>query len=627
MTTWNKNRYLNGYLINSKLFSTRKQRMIAFYTAQLSNLRENQVLLQKSYNKTSTYRLVLLIAGLIIQIQAFRFNLLLGGLSLVAFVFGFYYLVKYHEKTEENLLQNENQQDLLKYELDALSNIGNKKYDNGEKIKDPHHLFSADLDLFGENSLFQLVNRAKTKLGKEMLESAMLNIETDENIIKNKQEAVKELSSKTEWRLAFLASLINISQVQAETANEIAHIPNPPKLQLRQFIKIYGFMLPFLWILFFIVFYFLKFEGIGYGLGVFILFNFFINGINSKITEPYLEQIAVTGRALQSFSRAAELIANEHFESQVLQLALQEFPKADLQSKNPIEEFALIIKKLDMRKNLMASLFLISAKPFVPIETIKLENWLVKNPKFFQEIFSTIGIFEYYASLATLSFNHKDWAFPETHLDSSKSIEAKLVGHPLIKGHQTVGNDFVLGEKNRVNLITGSNMSGKSTFLRTLGINLILANLGGPVFAENFKYRLGMIPVCYMRITDSINENASTFKAEIERIKLVLEALKTKDKYIFLIDEMLRGTNSEDKLKGSMALFEKLIKEGATALIATHDLRLSEISDKYVDKVKNFYFEYSTENGELFFDYKIKEGVCKSFNASLLLASIGLKID
>jgi hypothetical protein len=601
--------------------------MIAFYTAQLANLRENQALLQKTYNKTSTYRLLLLIAGLSIIIQAFRFNLLLGGLTLIAFIFGFYFLVKYHEKTEENLLQNKNQQELWMYELDTLNHIENKKYDNGEKIKDPQHLFSADLDLFGENSLFQLVNRAKTKLGKEMLSNAMLNIETDENLLKQKQEAVKEVSAKTEWRLAFLASLINISQIQAETANEIAHIPNPPKLQLRQFIKVYGLILPFLWVIFFVVFYFLKFEGIAYGLGAFILFNFFINGINNKITEPYLEQIAVTGRALQSFSKAAELIANEHFDSKVLQVALQEFPKADLQSKNPIEEFALIIKKLDMRKNLMASLFLISARPFVPIETLKLENWLVKNPKFFHEIFSTISIFEYYASMATLNFNHTDWAFPEALTDSSRSIDAKLVGHPLIKGHQTVGNDFFLNENNRVNLITGSNMSGKSTFLRTLGINLILANLGGPVFAKKFKYRLGMIPVCYMRITDSINENASTFKAEIERIKLVLRALQTKDKYIFLIDEMLRGTNSEDKLKGSMALFEKLVNEGAIALIATHDLRLSEISEKYAEKVKNFYFEYSTEHGELFFDYKLKEGVCKSFNASLLLASIGLKID
>jgi hypothetical protein len=601
--------------------------MIAFYTAQLASLREKQTLLQKKYNKTSTYRLLLLIAGLSIIIQAFRFNLLLGGLTLIAFIFGFYVLVKYHEKMEENLLQNKNQQELIKFELDALSNNENKNYDNGEKNKDAHHLFSADLDLFGENSLFQLVNRAKTKLGKELLGSAMLNIESDENLLKNKQVAVKELSSKTEWRLAFLASLINISQIQAETANNIAHIPNPPKLQLRQFIKVYGLILPFLWVIFFVVFYFLKFEGIGYALGAFILFNFFINGINNKITEPYLEQIGVTGRALQSFSKAAELIANEHFDSNVLQVALQEFPKVDLQSKNPIEEFALIIKKLDMRKNLMASLFLISARPFVPIETLKLENWLVKNPKFFHEIFSTISIFEYYASLATLNFNHTDWAFPEALMDSSRCIDAKLVGHPLIIGHQTVGNDFFLNENNRVNLITGSNMSGKSTFLRTLGINLILANLGGPVFAEKFKYRLGMIPVCYMRITDSINENASTFKAEIERIKLVLKALQTKDKYIFLIDEMLRGTNSEDKLKGSMALFEKLVKEGATALIATHDLRLSEISEKYAEKVKNFYFEYSTEHGELFFDYKIKEGVCKSFNASFLLASIGLKID
>jgi DNA mismatch repair ATPase MutS len=197
----------------------------------------------------------------------------------------------------------------------------------------------------------------------------------------------------------------------------------------------------------------------------------------------------------------------------------------------------------------------------------------------------------------------------------------------LIKVHQTICNDFELTKHNQVNLITGSNMSGKSTFLRTIGMNLILANMGAPVFAEKLDLRLGMEPICYMRITDSIYENASTFKAEIERIKLVLQALKNDKLHIFLIDEMLRGTNSEDKLKGSMALFEKLVNENAIALLATHDLRLSEISAKYTDKVKNFYFEYSTAHGELIFDYLIKEGVCKSFNASLLLEAIGLKMN
>ena len=129
-----------------------------------------------------------------------------------------------------------------------------------------------------------------------------------------------------------------------------------------------------------------------------------------------------------------------------------------------------------------------------------------------------------------------------------------------------------------------------------------------------------------MRIKDSIQQNASTFKAEIERIKLVLAAINNNENALFLIDEMLRGTNSEDKLAGSMALLEKIVSSKAYAMVATHDLRMTEISEKYPDSVKNYYFEYATENGELLFDYLIKEGVCKSFNASLLLKSIGLPI-
>lgn len=169
-------------------------------------------------------------------------------------------------------------------------------------------------------------------------------------------------------------------------------------------------------------------------------------------------------------------------------------------------------------------------------------------------------------------------------------------------------------------------MSGKSTFLRTVGLNIILAYAGCPVFAKKMNISFGIKLICYMRIKDSIQQNASTFKAEIERIKLVLAAINNNENALFLIDEMLRGTNSEDKLAGSMALLEKIVNSKAYAMVATHDLRMTEISEQYPAEVKNYYFEYATENGELLFDYFIKEGVCKSFNASLLLKSIGLPI-
>ena len=190
--------------------------------------------------------------------------------------------------------------------------------------------------------------------------------------------------------------------------------------------------------------------------------------------------------------------------------------------------------------------------------------------------------------------------------------------------YMSISIDF--DEKNRLTLITGSNMSGKSTFLRTVGLNIILAYAGCPVFAKKMNISFGIKLICYMRIKDSIQQNASTFKAEIERIKLVLASINNNENALFLIDEMLRGTNSEDKLAGSRALLEKIVNSKAYAMVATHDLRMTEISEQYPNEVKNFYFEYATENGELLFDYLIKEGVCKSFNASLLLKSIGLPI-
>lgn len=601
--------------------------MIQFYETQLKSLLENREVLQKTYNKTSTYRLVLLVFGILCLIKAFQVNVYFGGLLLVVFLFGFYYLVKYHEKTEEYLNQNDHQHTLLKNEIAILRNEPNDIYSDGSDFSNPHHIFSADLDLFGPNSLFQLLNRAKTRWGVELLAKNMLEIESAVDVLHKKQEASVELKEKTAWRLNFLASLVNIPNNQAGSSHQISKISVPPKLALGTFLKYYGRIVPLVWLFVFVGFYLLKFEGIGFGIGGLVLFHFYLNGLNRKITEPYFEQISVTGRALQSFSKAAELIANEAFSSKVLQEALKDFPRADLKSKNPIEDFSLIVKRLEMRKNMIAWIFLTSARPFEPIETLKMGDWLSQNPNFFKEIFKGIATLEYYASLGTLHFNNPEWCLPQFNEVSEKFIEAKQIGHPLIKVHKTISNDFELNNHNRVNLITGSNMSGKSTFLRTIGINIVLANMGAPVFAKKLDLRLGMEPICYMRITDSIYENASTFKAEIDRIKLVLEALKDGKLHIFLIDEMLRGTNSEDKLKGSMALFEKLVNENAIALLATHDLRLSEISAKYANEVKNFYFEYSTANGELIFDYLIKEGVCKSFNASLLLEAIGLKMS
>ncbi|RRN76112.1 DNA mismatch repair protein MutS, partial [Pseudoxanthomonas sp. SGD-10] len=175
-------------------------------------------------------------------------------------------------------------------------------------------------------------------------------------------------------------------------------------------------------------------------------------------------------------------------------------------------------------------------------------------------------------------------------------------------------------------VITGSNMAGKSTFLRTVGINMVLAYCGAKVCAGKLKASVFDI-LTYMRIKDSLADQTSTFKAEIDRLKMILEETETNKNAFVLVDEMLRGTNSRDKYLGSKVFIKKLISQQTPGFIATHDLQIAELEKEYPEKLRNFHFDIQVKEGEMFFDYKIKEGECKTFNASLLLKAIGLDVD
>jgi hypothetical protein len=498
-------------------------------------------------------------------------------------------------------------------------------YYNGQEYGRPTHNFSEDLDIFGEGTLFHLINRTKSKSGSDYLAKQLLG-ENQTFSVNQKQDAAKEMAAKTDWRLSFFASMFKISNQERGVSKVLNQIEHPPVLKLEKFITIYTKILPFLWVAIFASAYFVSLSFTGYGVAVLALINFRLTGINRNHTEEYFETVAGAGRLMEKFGVGTGLIAQENWQSEILKTAHERLPISTLNTKNPIDDFVVILKKLDMRRNMLASLFLTLATPFQPVQLVKLRAWLKGNPDYFEKIFDVIGVFELYASIGNLHYNKRDWCFPAINDSKTFKLYGEEMGHPLINTKNVVCNSFDFDEKNRLTLITGSNMSGKSTFLRTVGLNIILAYAGCPVFAEKMNISFGINLICYMRIKDSIQQNASTFKAEIERIKLVLAAINNNENALFLIDEMLRGTNSEDKLAGSMALLEKIVNSTAYAMVATHDLRMTEISEQYPDEVKNYYFEYATENGELLFDYLIKEGVCKSFNASLLLKSIGLPI-
>ncbi len=598
--------------------------MKQIYQQKFTTLLTETAALQKQSDRISMFRLLLIIGLLIIVYQLFKLNEIVGSLAIVAGILAFYYLVKHHEKIDAEIDLKQTTLAVIENELVCLKGISGVYYDGQEYAK-PTHTFSDDLDIFGGGSLFHLINRAKSKAGNDALAAQLLGEKTVFSIIE-KQAAAKEIATKTDWRLSFFASMFRISTEERGVSDVLNKIQSPPALRFEAFIAIYAKTLPFLWLGVLASAFFVSPSFAGYCVGALALINFRLTGLNKKHTEVYFNTVSGAGRLMEKFGVATGLIAQENWEANILKTAHARLPISKLTTKNPIDDFVVILKKLDMRHNMLASLFLTVASPFQPVQLIKLRVWLKENPAFFEKIFDVIGTFELYASIGNLHFNKPEWCFPEINTQEKFSLQGTALGHPLINTANVVSNDFVFDQHNRLTLITGSNMSGKSTFLRTVGLNIVLAYAGCPVFAKQMNVSMGIKLICYMRIKDSIQQNASTFKAEIERIKLVLAAMNANKNSLFLIDEMLRGTNSEDKLAGSMALLEKIVASNAYAMVATHDLRMTEISEKYPKTVKNYYFEYATENGELLFDYLIKEGVCKSFNASLLLKSIGLPI-
>ncbi len=259
-------------------------------------------------------------------------------------------------------------------------------------------------------------------------------------------------------------------------------------------------------------------------------------------------------------------------------------------------------------------------------QVIAIEKWKKSNHQNLETAFDIIAEFEALISLASIHINNPEWCFPKIAEGSNYTLIANDLAHPLISNKKRIENDYELNNKLNIDIITGSNMAGKSTFLRTIGINTVLALCGGPVCASEMQVSVMKI-ITYMRIKDSLNESTSTFKAELDRLQMLLAAVEGEQKVFFLIDEMLRGTNSVDKYLGSKAVIERLIKKKAVGMVATHDLQIAQLEVGHPDYVRNFYFDIQVKDAEMLFDYKIKHGECKTFNASLLLKQIGIDVD
>jgi DNA mismatch repair ATPase MutS len=346
--------------------------------------------------------------------------------------------------------------------------------------------------------------------------------------------------------------------------------------------------------------------------------------LSKNATKTYAHLNGMVGET-QTLTQIVKWIEDKEFSSPLL-VGLQNSVRVDgAKASDQLKSLREILNRFDLRLNVFVFVLLNSFLLWDVRQMIDLNKWRINNKEKLSIWYKLVGEFEVLNSLATLHFNQPAWVFPKL-VNQHFTLEGDDIGHPLLPTAQRVTSSFYLNGEGKVALVTGSNMAGKSTFLRSLGVNIILAQMGAPVCATS----LILSPVhlmSSMRIADNLAENTSTFYAELKKLKTIIEAVNRHEHLFILLDEILRGTNSLDRHTGSEALIRQLIKEKAVAVIATHDVALSTLKDAYPSAIENYHFDVQVEGEELYFDYKLKEGVCTSLNASILMRKIGIEMS
>jgi hypothetical protein len=595
--------------------------IIADYQQRITQAQQQIDKYSKLINTYSFLRLgifVLLAASIYLSLKTIGFGLLviLFFVLLAAFV----WLVSRQSFFEQERQYYINLKKVNGNEIDSI-NTRDNIYDNGSQFADDKHAYTADLDIFGKASLYQLANRAATFPGKRLLSNWFLS-PTEKATILIRQEATKELAAKPDWKLDIQARLLFANGAGAgKLDNLFAYLRTPLHLSGERWLKPYITIAPYLLLAAIIGSQFIPLVNL-----LVIIIAVFNMGVlvakGSYITKSSFVADKI-GQVLGSYATVFMKIETEQWHSEKCKQLSGKLLNDGTSKK--IAELSYLINKLGYSLIMVVGFILNVFFLWALKQIIAIENWKQENKQGLEEAFEIIGEYEALLGLSTLHHNYPEWVFPTIADGEGYTYKAKNLAHPLI-GQNRVANDFELADAFKIDIITGSNMAGKSTFLRTVGINAILGLCGAPVCADSLELSVIRI-ITYMRIKDSLNESTSTFKAELDRLQMLLAAVEEQDKVYFLIDEMLRGTNSVDKYLGSKAVIKQLIHKKGVGQVATHDLQIARLEDDYPNYVRNFYFDIQVVDGEMLFDYKIKNGECKTFNASLLLKQIGVDVN
>jgi hypothetical protein len=593
------------------------------YRERIKNFSARAAVLKKRIARLSNLRFALFFAPPVIAFFLGRNGFLPAALLLViAGLAGFFWLVAYHNSLKARLRILETYVALNRNGMMRLENAWEEFPSQGGEFADDKHPFAVDLDMFGRGSVFQWIDSTHTLLGRNALAAALGGRSWDPDRIHENQGGVRELATMVDLRQTVEVQGI-VGGCGVDPGKNVAWAEDEGFLfagtRRMLFLLLPAVTIPVviadaLWLHTRLLPSLLLVTQ----LSIFAYFR-------SK-TMQLFSAAALQDRALGAFSRIARLLEDTSFSAPVLERIRGTLTDGmHTTASRSIARLSRILSYADVRHNAVVHFLLNLFLLWDIFCAAWLERWKKRNGKAVRQWLEAIGEFEKLSSLSIIRFEHPEWAFPK--IDGSRlTIAARDLRHPLLPENTSVGNDFSLGTDKTTAIITGSNMSGKSTFLRAVGVNLVLAYTGAPVSARELT--CGFLAVCTsMQTRDDLRGNISTYYAELLRIKGILDTVASGRNTLFLIDEIFSGTNSRDRTAGAVAVLKALQRGNTLGVISTHDLELCNLARESGSRFENYHFREFYEDDEIRFDYRLRAGPSKTRNALFLIRQVGIPVD
>ena len=588
------------------------------YTERLSLTKGQLQQVKKQIFRISMLRLTLFIAG----VAGIYFFFSQTPLLIVCICLTFlplFILVKIHNRFFIRKEWLETQAHIIQEELQALSG-DYSSFEDGKEYVNPEHPYSFDLDIFGRRSLFQSINRTCTFFGKVRLAEWLQNHLHEKTSIEKRQEMIREISEHTLFREQFrVAGLVHHGQ-SSDGEKIQAWSQSPAQYLYAGWVKAFIWGVPVINSLLLItsLIGWTSFSCLGLSFGIFLVLSFGIIKRATYIQETYGKQL----KSLNGYARLIALAKAEEWKSAGMQELMERF---NLNGQSPVQALQQLSKeldRLDLRNNQFLYVLLEGSIFFQLQEIVRIERWKVRYGQHISEWLETVGELDALCSLGTFAYNHPQYTYPEL-TEKPFCFLATQMGHPLMPASQCVKNDATIPSRPFFLIITGANMAGKSTYLRTIGVNYLLACIGAPVCCERLKLYPNQL-ITSLRTSDSLSDNESYFFAELKRLKRIIDLLNQGKQLFIILDEILKGTNSMDKQKGSFDLIRQFMQLKANGIIATHDLLLGSLIKQFPEEIRNYCFEADIKENELTFSYKLREGVAQNMNACFLMKKMGI---